>query len=98
MEYTYSIRSIDKESRWIFLTSNDEWDLEEPDSFVFLLKKIRDRVQGHIVEIGEMCYGIPEDGLGLSYQWDTLFGISIVYPQTIQAEMVIDFLLSFNEV
>ena len=98
MEYTYSIRSVNKEDRWISLTSNNKWDLEEPDSFVFLLKKIRDRVQGHIVEIGEMCYGIPEDGLGLSYQWDTLFGISIVYPQTTPAEMVIDFLLSVNEV
>lgn len=98
MEYRYSIRSIDKESRWIFLTSNDEWDLEEPDAFVFLLKKIRDRVQGHIIEIGEMYYGIPEDGLGLNYQWDTLFGITIVYPHTVPAETVIDFLLSFNEV
>ena len=97
MKYTYLIISINKEKRWIFLKSNEEWDLEDPDSFVFLLKKIRDRVQGHIVEIDEMCYGIPEDGLGLNYQWDTLFGITIVYPQMAPVETVIDFLLSFNE-
>ena len=97
MKYTYLIISINKEKRWIFLKSNEEWDLEDHDSFVFLLKKIRDRVQGHIVEIDEMCYGIPEDGLGLNYQWDTLFGITIVYPQMAPVETVIDFLLSFNE-
>lgn len=45
-----------------------------------------------------MRYIIPADGLGLNYQWDTLFGITVVYPQTAQVEAVIDFLLSFNEV
>ena len=98
MRYTYSIERINKEDRWVFLTSNDVWDLEEPDSFVFLLKKIRDRVGGPVMEAGEMRYIIPADGLGLNYQWDTLFGITVVYPQTAQVEAVIDFLLSFNEV
>lgn len=97
MRYTYSIERINKEDRWIFLTSNDALDLEEPDSFVFLLKKIKARVGGPIMGTGEMCYIIPADGLGLNYQWDTLFGITVVYPQTAQVEAVIDFLLSFNE-
>ena len=39
MNYIYKITSIDEKERWIFLQA-DEWDLEEPDSFVYLLKKI----------------------------------------------------------
>ena len=41
MKYTYSIKRINKEERWLFLSSNHEWDLEESDSFVSLLKQIR---------------------------------------------------------
>lgn len=96
MKYIYSIKYIDEENRWIFLSSNDELELEEPNSFIFLLKKIRSRVEGHIIEVGEMCYKIPEDGLGLNYQWDTLFGITVICPQDIDLEATIDFLLSIN--
>jgi len=66
--YQYSIEGISEAERLIFVSSDDEWDTEESDSFAFLMKKIRDRVDGHIVELDEMCYGIPEDGLGLRYQ------------------------------
>ena len=53
-------------------------------------------LEGHIIEVGEMCYKIPEDGLGLNYQWDTLFGITVICPQDIDLEATIDFLLSIN--
>ena len=54
MRYTYSIERINKEDRWIFLTSNDVWDLEEPDSFVFLLKKSKLELVGQLWRL-EKC-------------------------------------------
>ena len=94
MMYQYSIEGISEAEHWIFVSSDDELDTEEPDSFVFLMKKIRDRVDGHIVEVDEMCYGIPEDGMSLRYQWDTLFGITVIYPESTPLEKVTSFLLS----
>ena len=96
MNYMYSIKCINEKERMIFLSSNDEWDFEESDAFVFLLKKIKDKVRGHVLEVDRMCYQIPEDGLGLYYQWDTLLGITIVYPQIINLESVVDFLRASN--
>ena len=40
-EYQYEIISINEKERWIYLQA-DIWDDEEPDSFVYLMKKIRD--------------------------------------------------------
>lgn len=92
MEYIYNILNINEEQRWITLVSNDEFDCEEPDSFFHFLQRIRRGVRGTIKELGEMRYQIPEDNLGLVYQWDEVFCISIIYPQTVSKEIVIDFL------
>lgn len=49
MDYNYKIISIDEKQRWIFLQA-DEWDLEEPDSFNFLIKMISNHVKGDIID------------------------------------------------
>ena len=91
MDYKYKIISIDEKQRWIFLQA-DEWDLEEPDSFNFLVKKIRSQVNGEIVDIGDDRYRIKNDPCNLIYQWDSLFGITIIYPSNVTSGKVVEFL------
>lgn len=95
MEYRYEVLNINRLENWITLTSNDEFDFEEPDSFIYLLKKIRDEINGKIESVGDTQYNIHGDGLGLIYQWDSCFGISVIYPDTVTAEEAVDFLKSF---
>lgn len=91
MDYKYKIISIDEKQRWIFLQA-DEWDLEEPYSFNFLVKKIRSQVNGEIVDIGDDRYRVKNDPCNLVYQWDSLFGITIIYPRSVAKNKVIEFL------
>lgn len=91
MNYIYKITSIDEKERWIFLQA-DEWDLEEPDSFVYLLKKICSYVSGEVVDIGDDRYRVKNDPCNLVYQWDSLFGIAIIYPRSVAKNRVIEFL------
>jgi hypothetical protein len=93
-EYQYKILSINEKERWIYLQA-DIWDDEEPDSFVYLLKKIRDGLNGKIIDKGMTTYQIDNDPCHLTYQWDTLFGITIVYPEEISSKEAIEFLSKY---
>ena len=92
--YQYKIISINEKERWIYLQA-DIWDDEEPDSFVYLLKKIRDGLNGKIIDKGMTTYQIDNDPCHLTYQWDTLFGITIVYPEEISSKEVVEFLSKY---
>lgn len=91
MDYNYKIISIDEKQRWIFLQA-DEWDLEEPDSFNLLIKMISNHVKGDIINMGDDKYRIKNDPYNLIYQWDSLFGITIIYPSNITSDRVVEFL------
>lgn len=95
MHYRYSVLYINRSERWITIVSNDKWDCEEPDSFICLLKRIRDGVSGILEDIGETQYYIKGDGLELLYQWDGCFGISVIYPESVSSEEAIRFLKQF---
>ena len=92
--YQYEIISINEKERWIYLQA-DIWDDEEPDSFVYLMKKIRDDLNGNIIDKGMTTYQIDNDPCHLTYQWDTLFGITIVYPEEISSKAVVEFLSKY---
>ena len=75
----YSVNIPTKE-RWIYI-SFDEWDSKEPDSFVRLIKAYKDKLSGKIVAASEeMQYKIDNDDLGLMFQWDGCFGMTVVVP------------------
>ena len=90
-EYNYEIIHINETERWIYLFA-DEWDCEETDSFVFLVKKISVDLNGKITGLGMCTYSIDKDPFRLVYQWESLFGITIVYPEDVEKEEVIKFL------
>ena len=90
-EFRYEIITVDEKERWIFLHA-DMWDIEEPDAFIYLMKKIRDDLKGTIVDRGMSTYQIENDPCRLTYQWDTCFGITIVYPKDVSCKEVLDFL------
>lgn len=92
MDYKYKILHINKNERWITIISNDELDLEEPDAFIYFVKMIQKDVNGSIENIGNIQYRIINDGLGLVYQWDGLFGISVIYPENVKEYQAVEFL------
>lgn len=91
MDYKYNIISIDEKQRWIFLKA-DEWDLEEPDSFEYMLNKICSHVNGEVIDKGDYRYVITNDPCNLIYQWDTLFGITVIYPTDASKDKAVEFL------
>lgn len=95
MKYQYRITHINREEHWISLSSSGEFDCEDTESFVFLIKKIKDSVEGEIEDIGDTRYLVHNDGFGLIYQWDGCFGISVVYPSGVTDKAVIKFLENY---
>lgn len=95
MEYIYRISSINEKERWIYISSNDEFDLEEPDAFAHLVQRIRRGVSGTIKDIGNMRYKIENDELDLIYQWDSCFGITVIYPSDELKDAAKSFLQQF---
>ena len=90
-EFQYQIASVNEKECWIFLQA-DIWDTEEADSFICLVKKIRDDLNGTIIDKGMGTYQIENDPCKLTYQWDSCFGITIRYPNNIPYKEVLDFL------
>ncbi len=92
MKYQYKITHISRDERWISISSNGEFDCEDPESFLILLKRIKDSIGGEIEDIGDTRYLIRNDGFGLIYQWDDCFGIYVIYPRNVTEKPIINFL------
>lgn len=92
MEFTYRILDINESERWITIVSNEGAGLEESESFIELINRIKNHVNGKVVKIDELQYKVLGDGLGLIYQWDSCFGIAVIYPSDVQKEEAITFL------
>lgn len=74
----FKVQPPDKE-RWIFIISDN---IDKPDEFIALVKAYRDKLNGKIIEISDMMqYKIDNDELGLIFQWDDCFGITVVVPK-----------------
>ena len=81
MEYKYKIFQVNSKERWIYIKSNDELDHEEPDAFVYLVKKIQSDTGGTIEKVGDGRYILKNNDPRFVYQWDDLFGIVVIYPE-----------------
>ena len=87
MRYSYKICSINESDRWVFISSNDD-DINDTDSFVFLVKMIAAKAGAKVKEVGNLQYAIDGDPMKLTYQWDGLLGISVIYPSEVSKEQV----------
>jgi hypothetical protein len=66
--------------RWIYILGKDS--LEEPDSFVKLVKEYSFQLSGTVKAVSEATqYIIDNDPLNLMFQWDSCFGITVVVPE-----------------
>ena len=50
---------------------------------------------GTIEEVGEQQYRIKGDGIKLIYQWDGLFGITVIRPDNVEEAEAVAFLKKF---
>ena len=85
----FSISSISKRDKWIYIKSTDASDILDCEPFVELVKNIAkkwndDVCEGNITSVGNMRYKIKNDPLDLVYQWDDLFGIVFEYTGEIE--------------
>ena len=90
----YKILYISEDSRWIHLRCN-EYDIDEPDSFIELVKRVQKILDGKIIDLGNTRYCFEEEKMNLIFQWDTLFGIVVEYPENISLKEAVQFLKTF---
>lgn len=94
MDYNYKIWNVDKNERWIYIKCN-EWDSYDSDSFVYLLEKIQNDIDGNIIDMNDNIYKLENDSLDLRFQWDGCFGITVVYPENVSYIDVENFLKKY---
>jgi hypothetical protein len=83
---SFKIDLVSKE-RWIFVSAKDSHYFT--DAFVELVKKYQSLYSGKIKEgQHQMQYIIENDPLKLVFQWDDLFGITIIVPPDINIKEV----------
>ena len=90
----YKIWNISKEDRWISIYC--EGSSYEMDPFIDFVRMIIDDVGGNVDEAGDCQYNIKNDGLGLIYQWDSCFGITVIYPKEISESQALEFLSKYT--
>lgn len=88
----FQISTINEAERWIYITTGDSRDFQEPDSFIHFVKKATGRVNGKIAEVGLYQYRITGDKIDLIYQWDSCFGIVIIYPEDVGQANVLSYI------
>lgn len=72
--------------RWIFIFGDDSYD--ESDEFIALVKEYQSQLGGKITAVSdETQYRITNDPLKLIFQWDSLFGITVIVPFTTDITM-----------
>ena len=95
MEFQYRLSHINELEQWIHISSDSGVDCEEPEAFIYFLKKIATDIGGKIFSVGDIQYKIDTDSLNLVFQWDGVFGISIIYPIKDSLEQVVTFLKQY---
>jgi len=95
MDFKYNISYINPKDRWIFIKSNDEFDLYEPDAFVNFVEKIQKDTGGTIENVGHIQYILKNDTPRFIYQWDDLFGIVVIYPENMDEKEAVQFLCKY---
>ncbi len=88
MTFRFKISAISEKSRWIHIQDNSDGD--EYSSFVYLVKYLQGK--GKLLCVGEVQYRIEEDPFELVYQWDSCFGIVVIYKHKDDIDSVLSFL------
>ena len=99
--YTYSVKGISSQSRWIFIGCNEEDPLWDISPFSNLVKKAAKIHNGEILADNILLadntrddtrYKIKNDPLHMIFQYDTLFGIVLEYALDVGLENTLKYL------
>lgn len=88
MAFRYEIYIVSEKSKWIHIS--DSWGSYEREPFDFLVKYIQG--ERKLYSVGEDQYRIEKDPYKLIYQWDSCFGIVIIYKDEDDRETVLSFI------
>lgn len=87
--YHYAVIYVNEKENWISIQDDTPYDI---DAFVNLMKKIQYSCDGIIEEVGYLQYCVIGSKYNLIYQWDSCFGIVVIYDDCTKKDEVIDFL------
>ena len=86
-EYKYVLEQIDEKDSWIFIGDKDQsgwgkivydmWDSDKDSGPVEFLLRIKERNNWDIEKVGDLQYRFKQDKIGLTFQWDDLFGFVV---------------------
>jgi|GEM_PF-3400745 len=83
-----------KEDDWIMIegtkdfVSDDPYDIADPKEFVTLVKEYAAQLSGKVKSYSRYNqYKVGKDPLGLIFQFDDLFGMSVIVPKKIDIKI-----------
>jgi len=75
----FSVDGTSSTERWIFIFA--EQNIEDTEEFVIFVREYELLLSGEVFLVpGDLHFGVTNDPLKLIFQWDSLFGISVIVP------------------
>jgi len=75
----FSVDGTSSTERWIFIYA--EQNIEDTEEFVVFVREYELLLSGEVFLVpGDLHFGVTNDPLKLIFQWDSLFGISVIVP------------------
>jgi len=76
----FSVSGTSSTERWIFI--NAEQYIEDTEEFVIFVREYELLLSGDVFHVpGDTHFAVTKDPLKLVFQWDSLFGISVIVPK-----------------
>lgn len=75
----FSVDGTSSTERWIFIYA--EQNIEDTEEFVIFVREYELLLSGEVFLVpGDLHFRVTNDPLKLIFQWDSLFGISVIVP------------------
>jgi len=85
----FSVEGTSSTERWIFIFA--EQYIEDTEEFVIFVREYELLLSGEVFLVpGDLHFGITNDPLKLIFQWDSLFGISVIVPDETDMNTALD--------
>ena len=93
----FSVSGISSTERWIYIYA--EQYIEDTEEFVIFVREYELLLSGAVLLIpGDIHFIIDNDPLKLVFQWDSLFGISVIVPKETDMETAMESMRNLCEV
>lgn len=93
LEHRYKILTVSYDSGWLFIDDDiDDCQMDDPESFVSLIKMFQQEYGGEVKNIGDIQYEITKLPVDLTFQWDSCFGNVIIVKNIGEIDKAVSFI------